>query len=92
MQDAIDIHQMPVWDGEHACWFVKKTDHYRVDIFEMITNYRIVVSQRDDYRTWEKAWCYFGRTPGTFLRAITAAQAFDPETEDHPAAYDKALL
>lgn len=88
----VDITDMPVWDGEHACWFVKRTTHWRVEIFEMIYNYRIVLSRVNDHSSYERAWCYFGTDPTSFARAIFAARNFDPECQEAPADYDKALL
>lgn len=87
----LKIEDMPVWDGEHACWLVKKTENYRVEIYQMIYNFRVVVSDLDNYLWWIQGWCYFGTDPEVFLKAIKAAREWDPESEPAPQGFDRAL-
>lgn len=82
---------MNLTKNDREVFTVKETDEWLIEVCPMIFNWRVVLTPRDCPETWEHGWCYFGTGELTFLRAVAAAQAFDPATESAPMGYDKAL-
>ena len=68
---------------------VKTVGPFRIDIAEMLFNWRIVLSHKDDYYNSLHGWCYFGKDLVTFLTAVKHAQDWDPTTQEEPNGYDK---
>lgn len=88
-----DLGLTPVRGGVGAWYTVKLSDdgRYRIDLLEMIYNWRIAVSAADDYTCWLRAWCYRGKDVLTFLTAVKAAQEWDGLADSEPKGYYKAV-
>jgi hypothetical protein len=70
---------------------VKETEHWLVEVVEMIYNFRIVLTEKASPDSWEWGWCYQGKDIGSLLTVASAAREFDPETQTEPEDYFKAV-
>ncbi|WP_435109797.1 hypothetical protein [Nocardiopsis synnemataformans] len=73
-------------------WHIRDVGPVSIQLAEMLFNWRITISLLTEPWFIEGAWCYFGRDWQSFSRAVRAAYAFDPTTQDAPQGFDKAAL
>jgi hypothetical protein len=75
-----------------STYTVKETEHWLVEVVEMIYNFRIVLTEKaGNTDTWEYGWCFRGKDIGDLLTVASAAREFDPETQTEPEGYFKAV-
>lgn len=85
MEDLLGPQRQP------GLFTISTTEHWRVEIVEMLYNFRITLSAIDDEHGWEYGWCYQGKDLGAILTVAAAATVFDPETMLEPEGYFKAV-
>ncbi|MFW5415055.1 hypothetical protein J0910_00475 [Nocardiopsis sp. CNT-189] len=73
-------------------WRVRDIGPMRIEVMEMIFNWRLTISYRAHPMLLEGGWCYFGRTWDVFQRTVRAAHTFDPATQAAPEGFDKEAL
>lgn len=79
----------------HRGWCVKDLGDGRcIDVRVMLVNYRLMTSFQNETGDHDRyfpgeAFCYFGRTPETAIRAITAGFLWNGTGE--PEGYDKRV-
>lgn len=73
-------------------WQIRDVGPMRIQLMEMLFNWRIALQFTHMPGFVEGGWCYFGRGWDVFQRAVAAAHAFDPAREDAPAGFDKEVL
>lgn len=73
-------------------WHVTDRGNVGVYLAQMLFNWRVVAIHRDEPQFVHGGWCYFGLGFDTFTRALQAAHAWDPDTDDAPAEHDKEAL
>ncbi|MEV2277743.1 hypothetical protein AB0I72_19365 [Nocardiopsis sp. NPDC049922] len=73
-------------------WHVRDVGAMRVEVMEMIFNWRVTIAFTRHPLVLEGGWCYFGRSWDVFERAVRAAHAFDPASQHAPVGFDKEAL
>ncbi|WP_304452875.1 hypothetical protein [Nocardiopsis sp. YSL2] len=73
-------------------WHIRDNDPIRVELMEMLFNWRVTIAFIRHPMLIEGGWCYFGRGWDVFQRAVQAAHAFDPAAQAAPEGFDKEAL
>ena len=71
-------------------YIVRRTDTYVVDVVCQIYNWRLHVSNADEYgKTYVHGYCYFGTGAETLAGALVAAHAWEDPLHTDPIGYGK---
>lgn len=69
----------PVWNEERACWTVKETAVYLIEVIPQMFNFRLVITPKEMTMVYDDMWCYDSLTS-----ALLGALCWDgnyPDTE-----------
>ena len=85
--ELIGRQRQMFWHEELRCWIVKWSSRWVVMVSPMIFNDRVCLESRESWKNgYDVGWCY-DKGPAAFL----AAEAWDPDEEDEPVGYKKAV-
>lgn len=68
-----------MWNDERACWTIRETERYLIEVIPQIFNFRLVLTPKDLPTTYDDMWCY-----NSLTNALLNAMLWDgnyPETE-----------
>jgi hypothetical protein len=68
---------------------IKETATHYVDVIRMIYNWRIARVPKACPMTYDRGWCYAGKGPDSFARAVLAAAAWDGADDTEPGGWNK---
>jgi hypothetical protein len=78
--------------GTPLVWRVRDERGLRLELTEMLYNWRLTIAHLHTPMSIVGAWCFFGKSWDDFARAARAAHDFDPTTQAAPGGYDKEVL
>jgi hypothetical protein len=68
---------------------VKTTETHHIEVWQFLVNWRLVTCPVDSPGCPERAWCYQGLGPSTFVSAVIAAYSWDGSDDTEPPGYFK---